>query len=156
MEENNYQKGYGKRPLWQWILIYIAIGAVSYALIYYIFFAKNGGYNNPSQYQNQPSSANTNQTQTMKIEILQQGTGAQAKTGDQVTVNYMGTLESGAQFDSSLTPGRTPFQFTLGQNGVIQGWELGVLGMQAGEKRKLTIPPELGYGAQGYPPVIPP
>ncbi|MCX6721640.1 MAG: FKBP-type peptidyl-prolyl cis-trans isomerase [Candidatus Staskawiczbacteria bacterium] len=94
--------------------------------------------------------------QGMKVETLKQGTGDSAKSGDAVTVNYTGTLLDGTKFDSSLNPGRTPFQFTLGQNRVIQGWELGVLGMKVGEKRKLTIPPELGYGAQGAGGLIPP
>ena len=94
--------------------------------------------------------------QGLKVETVKQGNGAVAKTGDAVTVNYTGTLIDGTKFDSSLNPGRTPFQFTLGQNRVIQGWELGVLGMKVGEKRKLTIPPELGYGAQGAGAVIPP
>lgn len=87
----------------------------------------------------------------MKVEIIKQGSGEAAKTGDAVTVNYTGTLQDGTKFDSSLNPGRTPFQFTLGQNRVIQGWELGVLGMKVGEERKLTIPPELAYGAEGTP-----
>ena len=93
--------------------------------------------------------------QGMKVEILKEGTGAEAKTGDIVTVNYTGTLTDGTKFDSSLNPGRTAFQFTLGQNRVIQGWELGVLGMKVGESRKLTIPPELGYGAQAVGGAIP-
>ncbi|OGZ76221.1 MAG: peptidylprolyl isomerase [Candidatus Staskawiczbacteria bacterium RIFCSPLOWO2_12_FULL_37_15] len=91
----------------------------------------------------------------MKVEILKQGTGAQAKTGDTVTVNYVGALENGIKFDSSIDR-ETPFPFTLGENRVIKGWELGVLGMRAGEKRKLTIPPELGYGSAGAGGVIPP
>ena len=90
----------------------------------------------------------------MKIEILKQGTGEGAKNGDLVSVNYTGTLPDGTKFDSSLNPGRTPFEFTLpGQ--VIQGWNLGLIGMKVGEERKLTIPPELAYGAAGRPPVIP-
>ena len=93
--------------------------------------------------------------QGMKIETLKEGSGAGAKAGDAVTVNYTGTLTDGTKFDSSLNPGRTPFQFTLGQNRVIQGWELGVAGMKVGEKRKLTIPPELGYGSQAVGGVIP-
>lgn len=110
------------------------------------------------QSQNQQSQ---NQTPTsydiqgMKVEILQQGTGDAAKAGDTVTVNYTGTLQDGTKFDSSLNPGRTPFQFTLGQNSVIQGWELGVLGMKVGEKRRLIIPPELAYGSQSPSPLIP-
>ena len=108
--------------------------------------------NKPKQ-NNSPTSYDI---QGMKVEILKQGSGAEAKSGDAVTVNYTGTLTDGTKFDSSLNPGRTPFQFTLGQNRVIQGWELGVLGMKVGEKRKLTIPPELGYGAQGAGGLIPP
>jgi FKBP-type peptidyl-prolyl cis-trans isomerase len=106
-----------------------------------------------------PESAANNKLmeniQGMKIEILKEGTGVAAKTGNTVTVNYTGTLTDGTKFDSSLNPGRTPFSFTLGENRVIQGWELGVVGMKVGEKRKLTIPPELGYGAQGTGGIIP-
>ena len=91
----------------------------------------------------------------MKIEILKQGTGEAAKTGDTVTVNYVGTLADGTKFDSSIDRNQ-PFSFTLGQNRVIQGWELGVLGMKPGEERKLTIPPELAYGSTGANGVIPP
>ncbi len=174
--ENNEQKnyGYGKRPLWQWILLYIVIGLIAYGLIYFIFFYKNDGYNyNAPQNQSNNGSKTLSQTQVqiinnsntntknfmiqnMKVEILKEGSGDGAKSGDMVTVNYTGTLLNGTKFDSSLNPGRTPFQFTLGQNSVIQGWELGVLGMKPGEKRKLTIPPELGYGAAGAGGVIPP
>ena len=93
--------------------------------------------------------------QGMKVEILKQGSGVEAKSGDAVTVNYVGTLVDGTKFDSSLDRDQ-PFQFTLGQNRVIQGWELGVAGMKVGEKRKLTIPPELGYGASGAGAIIPP
>ena len=68
--------------------------------------------------------------QGMKIEILQQGAGPEAKSGDTVTVNYTGTLVDGTKFDSSLNPGRTPFQFTIGKGQVIQGWEQGLIGMK--------------------------
>ncbi len=93
--------------------------------------------------------------QGMTVEVLQQGSGEVAKAGDTVTVNYVGTLEDGTKFDSSIDRGQ-PFEFTLGQKSVIQGWELGVAGMKVGEKRKLTIPPELGYRANGAGGVIPP
>jgi FKBP-type peptidyl-prolyl cis-trans isomerase len=105
-----------------------------------------------SQNQQNPTSYDI---QGMKIETLQQGSGAAAKAGNTVTVNYVGTLQNGTKFDSSIDRGQ-PFEFTLGQNSVIQGWELGVVGMKVGEKRKLTIPPELGYGSQGAGGVIPP
>lgn len=82
------------------------------------------------------------------------GEGAVAKRGDSVTVHYTGTLENGEEFDSSV--GGEPFQFKIGGGDVIAGWEEGVPGMRVGGVRELTIPPELGYGASGYPPVIPP
>ena len=98
------------------------------------------------------SSPNTNSydIQGMKVEILRKGTGPAAKNGDHVTVNYVGTLLDGRKFDSSIDRG-TPFPFTLGAGQVIKGWDLGVVGMKAGEKRKLTIPPELGYGSNAVP-----
>jgi FKBP-type peptidyl-prolyl cis-trans isomerase len=92
--------------------------------------------------------------QGMKVDVLQQGNGNEAKADDKVTVNYVGTLQNGTKFDSSIDRGQ-PFTFTLGQNSVIQGWELGVTGMKVGEKRKLTIPPELAYGNQAVGGVIP-
>jgi FKBP-type peptidyl-prolyl cis-trans isomerase len=85
----------------------------------------------------------------------QVGTGAEAKTGDAVSVHYVGTLTNGTEFDSSRKRNQ-PFKFTLGQGKVIKGWDQGVVGMKVGGKRKLTIPPSLGYGARGAPPVIPP
>jgi FKBP-type peptidyl-prolyl cis-trans isomerase len=74
------------------------------------------------------------------------GTGAEAVAGKLITVNYLGTLLDGTKFDSSYDR-RVPFQFTLGAGEVIQGWDQGFAGMKVGGKRKLTIPPELGYGA---------
>ena len=83
------------------------------------------------------------------------GSGAEAAPGKRVSVHYTGTLTDGSKFDSSLDRGK-PFQFVLGAGQVIKGWDQGVAGMKVGGKRKLTIPAELGYGARGYPPVIPP
>jgi FKBP-type peptidyl-prolyl cis-trans isomerase len=90
----------------------------------------------------------------LKIQDLVVGTGQEAKSGDNVSVHYTGWLEDGTKFDSSLDRG-TPFEFTLGAGRVIKGWDEGIVGMKVGGKRKLTIPAALGYGAQGYPPVIP-
>lgn len=86
---------------------------------------------------------------------LVMGTGAEATSGATVEVHYTGWLVDGSKFDSSLDRGR-PFGFTLGARQVIQGWDQGVIGMKVGGKRKLTIPPELGYGARGFPGAIPP
>ena len=83
------------------------------------------------------------------------GTGPEAKSGDKVRVHYTGWLTDGRKFDSSLDR-RRPFSFTLGANEVIAGWDQGVAGMKVGGKRKLTIPPDLGYGAEGAGGVIPP
>ena len=89
------------------------------------------------------------------IETLIEGEEPTAEQYSIVTVNYTGSLENGTVFDTSLDPGREPFRFTLGAGQVIAGWDQGVLGMKTGEKRKLTIPPELGYGNQDMG-VIPP
>ncbi len=82
------------------------------------------------------------------------GTGTTAAAGHKVKVNYTGWLTNGKQFDSSV--GRQPFEFQLGAGQVIKGWDEGVAGMKVGGKRRLEIPPALGYGPRGYPPVIPP
>lgn len=81
------------------------------------------------------------------IEDLVEGIGDEAISGKIVTVNYKGTLVNGTQFDSSYDRGQ-PFEFTLGAGQVIEGWDRGVAGMKVGGKRKLTIPPELGYGSR--------
>ena len=91
----------------------------------------------------------------LKIEDLEVGQGAEAKAGDRVTVHYVGTLTDGSKFDSSRDRGRG-FTFALGAGQVIKGWDRGVAGMKIGGKRKLTIGPDLAYGARGFPPVIPP
>lgn len=75
------------------------------------------------------------------------GTGAEAKTGDTVTVNYLGTLENGTKFDSSYDRNQ-PFTTQIGVGQVIKGWDEGIVGMKVGGKRKLIIPPSLGYGDQ--------
>jgi|GEM_PF-566606 peptidylprolyl isomerase len=95
-------------------------------------------------------------TMELKTEIITEGTGeATVKSGDSITVDYTGTLEDGTKFDSSVDSGQ-PFTFTIGEGTVIQGWEQGLIGMKVGEERKLIIPAELGYGAQGQGPSIPP
>jgi FKBP-type peptidyl-prolyl cis-trans isomerase FkpA len=89
------------------------------------------------------------------FEELVVGTGKSPATGQKVHVHYTGWLTNGTKFDSSKDRG-APFIFPLGQGHVIQGWDEGVAGMKVGGKRKLTIPPALGYGARGVGGVIPP
>jgi FKBP-type peptidyl-prolyl cis-trans isomerase len=128
------------------ILIVAVLGFLAFKAIY---------KPKPSATQSPGSGANQVVTQSgLKYEDIVVGTGPAAKVGDTVSVHYTGTLEDGTKFDSSVDRG-TPFEFTLGQGKVIPGWDEGIQGMQVGGKRKLTIPPDLGYGASGYPPVIP-
>jgi peptidylprolyl isomerase len=91
----------------------------------------------------------------LKYTIDQPGTGAQPKAGQTVSVQYTGWLTDGTKFDSSRDHG-APLEFPLGQARVIKGWDEGIAAMKVGEKRTLVIPPELGYGAPGYPGLIPP
>ena len=108
----------------------LLIGILVVVLIFLVFFMNNGDENMVE----------------FKIETLQEGSGEQTvKSGDTITVHYTGTLEDGTKFDSSVDRGE-PFTFTIGTGQVIQGWEQGFSGMKVGEKRRLTIPPEMGYG----------
>ena len=95
-------------------------------------------------------------TDVLIIEDIVIGDGAEAKALDKVTVEYTGKLGDGTVFDSSKNPGREPFSFTVVIGVVIKGWDEGVPGMKVGGTRKLTIPPDMGYGAQGAGGVIPP
>jgi FKBP-type peptidyl-prolyl cis-trans isomerase len=102
-----------------------------------------------------PRSSGSAPTQ-LKVEDLIEGDGAAAKTGDKVSVQYVGVLFSnGKQFDASWDNDKKPFEFTLGSGQVIAGWDQGIVGMKVGGRRKLTIPPDMAYGAQGQPPSIP-
>ncbi len=91
----------------------------------------------------------------LKYTELTEGTGKAASAGDNVDVHYTGWLKNGTKFDSSVDR-KEPFSFRLGAGEVIKGWDEGVAGMKVGGKRKLMIPPELGYGARGAGKVIPP
>jgi len=91
----------------------------------------------------------------LKVEKLTDGNGVTPKKGQSVTVHYTGWLTDGSKFDSSVDRDE-PFSFVLGAGQVIAGWDLGVASMRIGDKVKLTIPPELAYGREGYPGAIPP
>ncbi len=92
---------------------------------------------------------------TFKIETLTEGAGQAPKKGDRVRVHYTGWLTDGTKFDSSVDR-KEPFAFNLGVGQVIRGWDEGVAQMRVGDKVRLTIPPEMGYGARGAGGVIPP
>jgi FKBP-type peptidyl-prolyl cis-trans isomerase len=93
------------------------------------------------------TTMNTNNTKELKTEDIKVGTGKEVKSGDTVIINYVGTLTDGTKFDSSYDHGK-PFETQIGTGQVIKGWDLGVVGMKIGGKRKLTIPPQLAYGNQ--------
>ncbi len=94
--------------------------------------------------------------QKLEIKELEEGSGAEAKSGDEVTVQYVGVnYKNGKEFDSSWSRNE-PFSFTLGAGEVIPGWDQGVEGMKVGGRRELIIPPELAYGETGAPPAIGP
>ncbi len=102
---------------------------------------------------NQPSKV-LSPSGELKIEDLTIGEGEEIKSGDTVTVHYSGTLEDGTKFDSSYDR-KEPFQTQIGVGKVIKGWDEGIVGMKVGGKRKLTIPPDLGYGANATGPIPP-
>jgi len=108
-----------------------------------------------TQSQNKNMDNIQNKQGELKIEVQEEGAGEEAKNGDLVFVHYTGYLENGQVFDSSIGRGE-PISFVLGTGQVIQGWDQGILGMKKGEKRKLTIPPQLAYGEAGAGGVIPP
>jgi peptidylprolyl isomerase len=91
----------------------------------------------------------------LQIKDTKVGDGQEVKKGDEVIINYTGTLEDGTKFDSSFDTGK-PFETKIGVGEVIEGWDQGVVGMKVGGERHLVIPPSLGYGDQGVPPKIPP
>jgi FKBP-type peptidyl-prolyl cis-trans isomerase len=101
------------------------------------------------------TAAMTKTPNGLQYQDVKVGQGAEAKRGSTAVVHYTGWLTDGKKFDSSRDRG-TPFDFEVGAGQVIAGWDLGVAGMKVGGQRKLVIPADLGYGAAGAPPVIPP
>lgn len=112
---------------------------------------RSGGSSTPST--TQPAALGTlSATNPLIVQDTVVGAGAEAKSGDTVTVHYVGTLTNGTKFDSSLDRGE-PFTFTLGGGQVIPGWDQGLIGMKEGGSRTLLIAPELAYGAQTVGPI---
>jgi len=150
-------------PVWEGKKIVTAVVAIVLLSAGFLVFHKSG--------EKMPDSSNTNSPQAsssaestaspsvattsalpsgFKIEDVQVGNGAEVKRGDTVTINYKGTLTNGIKFDSSYDRG-TPFTTQIGVGQVIKGWDLGVVGMKVGGKRRLTIPPDLAYGNRDIP-----
>lgn len=115
----------------------LALGAFAYAIF---------GFNQQSS-QTEITRSETAPATELKIEDLHEGTGATVKSGDTIVIHYKGTLPDGTQFDSSYDRDE-PYETQIGVGKVIKGWDEGVIGMKVGGKRKLTIPPSLGYGEQ--------
>ena len=129
----------------------VVVALLVIAAVVYFAFLRNTSSSNPStSNQGMITTASGLQYEDMVV-----GSGAEAQAGDTVSVHYTGWLEDGTKFDSSVDRG-VPFEFTLGKGMVIKGWDEGVAGMKVGGKRRLIIPPELGYGASGAGGVIPP
>ncbi len=105
------------------------------------------------------SQENVEQSNGVKVAVVQEGAGEGATLGNTLSVNYTGMLADGTVFDSNIDPKFNhvePFVLVLGHGNVIPGWEAGLTGMKVGERRILEISPDYAYGAAGYPPVIPP
>ncbi len=130
----------------EWILAAGALLVVAIAAgVYFFYFRGNSASN----------AATVTTPSGLKYIDEVVGTGASPKKGQKVTVHYTGRLQNGTKFDSSVDKG-TPYEFAIGMGTVIKGWDEGIMSMKVGGKRKLIIPPTLGYGAVGSPPAIPP
>jgi FKBP-type peptidyl-prolyl cis-trans isomerase len=131
---------------------FILFAVIAVALIWVGVWYDNRSSDQANQAElQQGQAAQQTQTQLMdqlKITDTVVGTGTEAESGDAVSVLYTGTLDNGMVFDASSLHGNQPFPFVLGAGQVIQGWDLGVVGMKVGGTRELTIPPALAYGSQ--------
>ena len=132
-------------------IIVLIIGVLGLAIAsLFIFriidiFPKDQNANRPVS--EQGKNMNNNTVKDLKIEDIKTGTGPEVKSGDTISIHYLGTLTDGTKFDSSYDRG-APFETQIGVGRVIEGWDKGVIGMKAGGKRKLTIPANMAYGDQ--------
>jgi len=144
-----------KRSINQWAAIVVAVVVIGFFFVFggtiESFFTDTLG---TSKDLSPDTSMNENAKSQVSVEDMVVGSGDAAENGDLLTVDYSGFLSDGTKFDSSIDRGQ-PFQFTLGAGQVIAGWEQGLAGMKVGGKRRLSIPPELGYGENGIGPIPP-
>lgn len=125
----------------------VIIGISVLFIFAYFIFGLNGTQNIAQTLQPTPQSQTANTTDKLQITDEKIGTGSAVKKGDTIEINYVGTLADGTKFDASADHGG-PFTTQIGVGQVIKGWDEGVIGMKIGGKRKLIIPPSLGYGSQ--------
>ncbi len=140
----------------------ILIGVFVVALVAAVVIASSGGEDSSEPFD--PNSISKPEVEVpdgeppkeLEIEDITEGEGTEAAAGDTLTMQYVGVnYSNGEEFDSSWDAGE-PFTFQIGAGSVIPGWDQGIVGMKVGGRRQLIIPPDLGYGAQGSPPDIPP
>jgi peptidylprolyl isomerase len=134
------------------IAVVVGIMVVGFFFIfgqYFVNFFQTGSFMTT---QDQTATSTGETSDQVISQDVQVGTGDVAEPGMQITVDYVGQLQDGTKFDSSIDRG-TPFTFTLGAGQVIKGWDEGLVGMKVGGKRVLVIPPSLGYGATEYGPI---
>ena len=129
----------------------VIIGILSLCIFAYFIFGLNGTAVTQPAPQTAPSNPQGGKLQIINEKI---GTGPAVKKGDTVEINYVGTLTNGTKFDASADHGG-PFTTQIGTGQVIKGWDEGIIGMRVGGKRKLIIPPSLGYGSQAVGPIPP-
>lgn len=130
------------------IIIFIIVVLAGVGLMYVSTTMQGSASPTPTPPQTTAQAQPNDAADLKRIKIVDEtvGTGQAVKKGDTITVNYTGTLTNGKVFDTSI--GKQPFTTQIGVGQVIRGWDLGLIGMKVGGKRKLTIPSDLGYGAQ--------
>ena len=147
------------------MIVWVLIVLVVIAVLVYITINKKvnapvglGEQSGQTEQNINTNMENSQNVEGVKITILKEGTGAVAKAGDTVAMNYTGVLADGTVFDSNIDPKFNhvqPFIFTIGAGQVIKGWDVGVAGMKVGEQRKLELAPDFAYGAGGTGPIPP-
>jgi peptidylprolyl isomerase len=133
------------------LVVYLIIAALAIGALIYLLSILRSPDSNPN------ASPGTEVTTPSGLKYIDEviGTGESPRSGRPVSVHYTGTLADGTKFDSSVDRGQ-PYEFAIGVGSVIKGWDEGIMTMKVGGKRRLIIPPNLGYGAMGNPPTIPP